>query len=144
MVSSAFRLAGILIVYLADGFTNRLASSFGRNGRPLKPEKGNSKQSAETVFWTLLVNATSVGMTPNVDTTPVPAAVLRNVSAVMDIVYAPSETRLLSEAKQAGCKTVNGAYMLLYQGVAQFELWTGRKAPVDVMKEILFSRLQNK
>jgi hypothetical protein len=53
MVSSAFRLAGILIVYLADGFTNRLASSFGRNGRPLKPEKGNSKQSAETVFWTL-------------------------------------------------------------------------------------------
>jgi shikimate dehydrogenase len=91
-----------------------------------------------------LVNATSVGMTPNVDTTPVAQAVLRNVSAVMDIVYAPSETRLLREAQQAGCKTVNGAYMLLYQGVAQFELWTGRKAPVDVMKEILFSRLQAK
>jgi shikimate dehydrogenase len=62
----------------------------------------------------------------------------------MDIVYAPSETRLLREAQQAGCKTVKGAYMLLYQGVAQFELWTGRKAPVDVMKEILFSRLQAK
>jgi len=91
-----------------------------------------------------LVNATSVGMTPDVDTTPVPQAVLRNVSAVMDIVYAPSETRLLREAQQAGCKTVNGAYMLLYQGVAQFELWTGRKAPVAVMKEILFPRLQAK
>jgi shikimate dehydrogenase len=91
-----------------------------------------------------LVNATSVGMTPNVDATPVPRVVLKNVPAVMDIVYAPSETRLLREAQQAGCKTVNGAYMLLYQGVAQFELWTGRKAPVDVMKEILFSRLQVK
>ena len=91
-----------------------------------------------------LVNTTSVGMAPNADATLVPAAVLNTVPAVMDIVYAPSETRLLREAGQAGCRTVNGAYMLLYQGVAQFELWTGRKAPVDVMREILFSRLQVK
>lgn len=91
-----------------------------------------------------LVNTTSVGMTPNVDATPVPKAVLENVPAAMDIVYSPLETRLLREAKQVGCKTVNGTYMLLFQGVAQFELWTGRKAPVDVMKEKLFSRLQIK
>jgi shikimate dehydrogenase len=62
----------------------------------------------------------------------------------MDIVYSPQETRLLREAKQVGCKTVNGAYMLLYQGVAQFELWTGRKAPVDIMREKLFSKLDLK
>ena len=91
-----------------------------------------------------LVNTTSVGMTPNLDATPVAKAFLKNVPAVMDIVYSPLETRLLKEAKQAGCKTVNGTYMLLYQGVAQFELWTGRPAPVDVMREILFTRLQNK
>ena len=91
-----------------------------------------------------LVNATSVGMTPNIDATLVPKAVLENVPAVMDIVYSPLETRLLREAKQVGCKTVNGTYMLLFQGVAQFELWTGRKAPVDVMKENLFTRLQVK
>jgi len=91
-----------------------------------------------------LVNATSVGMTPNVDATPVAKAFLKNVPAVMDIVYSPLETRLLKEAKQLGCKTVNGTYMLLFQGVAQFELWTGRKAPVDVMREILFTRLQEK
>ncbi len=90
-----------------------------------------------------LVNATSVGMAPNVDATPVPKTVLKNVPAVMDIVYAPSETRLLREARQVGCKTIDGAYMLLYQAVAQFELWTGRKAPVDVMKEALFSRLNS-
>lgn len=91
-----------------------------------------------------LVNATSVGMTPDIDAALVPKAVLENIPAVMDIVYSPLETRLLKEAKQLGCKTVNGTYMLLYQGVAQFELWTGLKAPVDVMKENLFTRLQAK
>jgi shikimate dehydrogenase len=89
----------------------------------------------------VMVNTTSVGMTPEIDATPVPQSVLENIPAVMDIVYAPSETRLLREAKQVGCKTVNGTYMLLYQGVAQFELWTGQKAPVDVMKEKLFAQL---
>ena len=91
-----------------------------------------------------LVNATSVGMTPNVDATPVANAFLKNIPAVMDIVYSPQETRLLREAKQVGCKTVDGTDMLLFQGVAQFELWTGRKAPVDVMREKLFSQLDLK
>ena len=90
-----------------------------------------------------LVNATAVGMTPMADATPVPRSVLENIPAVMDIVYAPARTRLLTEAEQAGCKTVSGMYMLLFQGVAQFEWWTGRDAPVDVMREVLFSRLQN-
>ena len=91
-----------------------------------------------------LVNATSIGMTPNVEATPVTKAFLKNIPVVMDIVYSPQETRLLREAKLVGCKTVNGAYMLLYQGVAQFELWTGRKAPVDIMREKLFSKLDLK
>ena len=91
-----------------------------------------------------LVNATSVGMTPHIDATPVPKKVLENIPAVMDIVYTPQETRLLKEAKQVGCKTVDGRYMLLYQGVAQFESWTDQKAPVDVMKEKLFSQLESK
>ena len=90
-----------------------------------------------------LVNATSVGMTPNVEETPVAKAFLKHIPAVMDIVYSPQETRLLREAKQVGCKTVDGRYMLLYQGVAQFELWTGRKAPVDIMREKLFSQLDS-
>ena len=91
-----------------------------------------------------LINTTSVGMTPNVADSPVAAALLSDIPAVMDIVYAPTETRLLREAKQAGCRTVDGRYMLLYQGVAQFELWTGGKAPVDVMRTALFERLSRK
>jgi shikimate dehydrogenase len=88
-----------------------------------------------------MINTTSVGMTPHDEDIPVPAAALENITAVMDIVYSPVQTRLLREAKQAGCKTVDGRYMLLYQGVAQFERWTGEKAPVDVMRTTLFSRL---
>ncbi len=87
----------------------------------------------------VLVNATSVGMEE--DATPVPAAALHGGLAVLDAVYTPVETRLLRDAAAAGATTVDGAWMLLYQGVAAFERWTGREAPVDVMNAALRSRL---
>ncbi|RJX32646.1 MAG: shikimate dehydrogenase [Desulfurivibrio sp.] len=88
-----------------------------------------------------LVNATSVGMAPQIEASLVPKACLSRFSVVMDIVYAPLETRLLIEASEAGCQVVNGLAMLLYQGVAQFELWTGRPAPVAVMRDSLLAAL---
>ncbi|MBI5558751.1 MAG: shikimate dehydrogenase [Deltaproteobacteria bacterium] len=91
-----------------------------------------------------LINATSVGMAPHPDASPVPGEYLSRFSVVMDIVYSPLETKLLREAKQAGCQVVNGLAMLLYQGVAQFELWTGQKAPVDIMRESLLAGLSSK
>lgn len=87
----------------------------------------------------ILVNATSVGM--EADETPVPADALHGDLAVMDAVYQPLETRLLRDATDAGATTVDGAWMLLYQGVEAFELWTGREAPVDVMNEALRAQL---
>jgi shikimate dehydrogenase len=89
---------------------------------------------------TVLVNATSVGMES--DETPVPAAHLHEGLTVLDAVYAPLETRLLREARAAGADTVDGAWMLLYQGVEAFERWTGRTAPVEVMNERLRARLE--
>lgn len=89
-----------------------------------------------------LINATSVGMHPHVADSPVPAAFLPRITAVMDIVYAPRRTRLLAEAGQAGCRTVGGLDMLLYQGVAQFELWTGLPAPVEAMRTALAAKLK--
>jgi shikimate dehydrogenase len=83
----------------------------------------------------LLVNATSVGMAS--DESPVPARLLHEGLAVLDAVYQPLETRLLRDADAAGATTVDGAWMLLYQGVEAFELWTGRPAPVDAMNEAL-------
>ncbi|MFC4436763.1 MULTISPECIES: shikimate dehydrogenase [Natrialbaceae] len=87
----------------------------------------------------VLVNATSVGMEE--DATPVPSEALHGDLAVMDAVYRPLETRLLREAAAVGATTVDGAWMLLYQGVEAFELWTGREAPVATMNEALRSRL---
>ncbi|MGB9712698.1 MAG: shikimate dehydrogenase family protein, partial [Dissulfurimicrobium hydrothermale] len=64
-------------------------------------------------------------------------ALLKGFDVVMDIVYSPPETRLLKEAKEYGCRVVSGLKMLLYQAEAQFELWTGQKAPHEAMKGAL-------
>ncbi len=89
----------------------------------------------------VLVNATSVGMGTQQDMSPVPKEILPNFAVVMDIVYAPLTTRLLTEAQQCGCTTINGLEMLLYQGAAQFELWTGLQAPVEVMRRSLLQAI---
>jgi len=68
--------------------------------------------------------------------------VLSRFQVVMDIVYAPMKTRLLQEAETSGCRIINGLEMLLYQGVAQFELWTGKTAPVSVMRQALKEALK--
>jgi shikimate dehydrogenase len=75
------------------------------------------------------------------DATPVPAALLHADLAVLDAVYSPIETRLLRTAAEAGATTIDGAWMLLFQGVAAFERWTGRDAPVGAMNDALRSRL---
>ena len=95
----------------------------------------------DTVQADCLVNATSVGMNPLENASLVPSASLVNFPVVMDIVYAPLETRLLREAKSAGCEVINGLSMLLYQGVAQFEAWTRQDAPVEVMRAALMNMI---
>ena len=76
-------------------------------------------------------------MSPNVGESCVPRHLMAPSLIVMDVVYNPLETRLLMEARQAGCRTVPGAEMFLHQAIGQFELWTERPAPVDVMRAVL-------
>ena len=90
-----------------------------------------------------LINTTSVGMAPDVDALPIPPDLLSNFPVVMDIVYAPLPTRLLREAADRGCHTIDGLKMLQYQGAAQFSLWTGREAPLAVMGAALLAELQS-
>ncbi len=90
----------------------------------------------------ILVNATSVGMSPNTRETPVPAELLESVPIVFDIVYNPVQTRLRSEAEQAGALTISGLDMLVCQGALSFEKWTGQKAPLEVMKKEALKGLQ--
>ena len=67
-------------------------------------------------------------------------SVFRKDLFVFDVIYNPEETLFLKKAKAAGCQTLNGLNMLLYQGAASFELWTGKEMPVDIIKEKYFSR----
>jgi shikimate dehydrogenase len=86
----------------------------------------------------LVINATSLGLKTN---DPLPfdekQFSLKQARAVYDMIYKPAETKLLATAKAAGCKTSNGLGMLLHQGAAAFEIWTGQPAPVDVMRRAL-------
>jgi shikimate dehydrogenase len=88
----------------------------------------------------ILVHSTPLGMHPKVDDSCVPAHLLHRDLAVMDVVYNPRETRLLREARAVGCRTIPGLEMFLHQAVGQFELWTGRQAPVSVMRGVLDAR----
>jgi shikimate dehydrogenase len=89
----------------------------------------------------ILVNATSVGMSPDTEKSPVPADLLKPGLVVYDIVYSPVKTRLLQDAEAAGAETVSGIDMLVWQGAMAFELWTGKKPPVEVMKNEVMKRL---
>jgi shikimate dehydrogenase len=90
---------------------------------------------------TVLVNATPVGMTPDVDGIPISPDLLGRFGVVMDIVYQPLQTRLLREAEAHGCATIDGLQMLIHQGAAQFELFTGRPAPAEVMARAAYQAL---
>lgn len=83
----------------------------------------------------ILVNATSVGMSPHTDETPIPRRLLKAELAVFDVVYNPRQTRLLAEAGAVGAVTISGLEMLVWQGALAFELWTGHKAPAALMRE---------
>ncbi len=85
----------------------------------------------------LIVNATSVGMSRGTSqgSSPLSGAIIPPNALVYDMVYAPAETPLLLEARKVGAATLGGLWMLVYQGAASFELWTGKEAPVGVMFE---------
>ncbi len=90
---------------------------------------------------TILVNATPIGMHPRSDETLVDPTFLHGRLCVFDVVYNPLETRLVKDARKAGCKVVLGIDMLIYQGAMALEWWTGKDAPVDIMKRAALDRL---
>jgi shikimate dehydrogenase len=92
----------------------------------------------------ILINATSVGMYPKSNISPVPSCLLRSDLNVMDIVYNPLETRLVLESKSLGAKVVSGLEMLIYQGAVAFEIWTNISPPIEVMKDAALSELEKR
>ena len=109
----------------------RLASDFGADAIDCLPMGTLSR-------FDLIINTTSIGMSPHPDETPLQFPMGETPPQwVYDLVYRPRETRFLREARAAGARTIGGLDMLVYQGAEAFTLWTGRAAPVDVMRNAI-------
>jgi shikimate dehydrogenase len=91
----------------------------------------------------ILINTTPVGMWPGVDRMPIPRTMLQPGMVVMDIVYNPLRTRLLQTARSQGCTVLDGLGMFVRQGALQFEMWTGRPAPVEQMRLAVAAALES-
>jgi shikimate dehydrogenase len=130
---------------------NRTAKKASQLAREVERAKGkhvvwggleSKNLQRELTASNLLVNATSLGMYPHYDESPVKAEFLHGSLIVFDIIYNPQRTRLIHEAEMVGAKTVGGMMMLVYQGALAFELWTGKKAPVEEMVRVLKEQLK--
>lgn len=112
----------------------RVASEFGCETRPLS--------GIHDVEADCLINATPVGMVPDVELSPLPGVDLARFQLVMDVIYNPFKTKLLRDAELAGCPVVPGLGMFVHQGAEQIRLWTGVEPPRDYMRHIVLERLQ--
>jgi len=124
----------------AEELASRLSHTFAKEVEALELNQKNLAEALEKAD--ILVNATSVGMTPSMDETLVPFNLLKPGLVVFDIVYNPIKTRLLREAEEAGAKIISGIDMLVWQGALAFEKWTGIKAPIELMREEVIKILQ--
>ncbi len=116
----------------AEELARQISNVFKKEVKALKLDENNLRAALDKAD--VLVNATSVGMSPNIDETPALAKLLRPGLVVFDAVYNPIKTRLRREAEAAGAETIGGLDMLVWQGALAFEKWTGQEAPVDLMK----------
>ncbi len=104
----------------------------------------NSLSSLKGVEPHVIINATSVGMHPHHGESLLPREVLRRGMVVMDIVYQPLKTKLLQDAEEQGCRTINGLEMLSRQAAVQIEIWTKKKPEVRQIKEDLWQVIKEK
>ncbi len=126
----------------ARELASRISQTFGKEVEALELNRENLARALDKAD--ILVNATSVGMSPNVNETPVNSDLLTPDIIVFDIVYNPIKTRLVREAEIKGAKTISGVDMLIWQGVLAFEKWTGRKAPVELMRKEAIKQLEER
>lgn len=130
------RLTEVTLTDVDPGRAESLARDVGAAAIPI------SSIPTAAAACDILLNCSPVGMHPKTDASPVPPHVLRPAMVVYDAVYNPLETRLIRDARRAGCKTVVGIDHFVRQAVEQFELWTGRPAPTETMRRVVVAALQ--
>lgn len=130
---AAEKVAELFLVNRTQSKAGTVAAEIKRQFPSLRVSVGYPESEVD-----LLINATSLGLEPD---DPLPLSrkqfSLERVRAVYDMIYRPAETGLLEAARKAGCRTANGLGMLLHQGARAFEIWTGKPAPLDVMRRAL-------
>jgi shikimate dehydrogenase len=151
-VAAELDLSGAAVLILgAGGAARAIASALHTAGARVQISARRAEQAAaaaelagtgEVVAWEarneaahavdLVVNATPIGMADS-DDNPLLASALRAEQVVADLVYHPLDTTFLQDARSVGARTVDGVAMLVHQAALQFELWTGREAPVSAM-----------
>ena len=112
-----------------------LASALASLGTKVETASSDENLSGVVSGCDLLVNCTPVGMkhSPDEGHSPIDMKLIPGDALVYDVVYTPPETRLMQDANKVGAGVLGGLAMLVYQGAAAFELWTGRSAPADIM-----------
>jgi shikimate dehydrogenase len=128
----------VVIVNRTSDRADKAVALLGAVGRAVAPA------DAEDVLRSadLIVNATSIGMgDPSDDEVPFDVSLIHPGQVVVDIVYRPLRTPLLIAAAAQGASTANGVSMLIHQAAIQFELWTGRSAPVEAMTAAVADKL---
>lgn len=117
-----------------------------KKAQELAKEFGGEARSLDTIKdiknVDIIINATSVGLHPNENETPLDKELIISRHIVFDAIYVPYETRLLREAKQQGASIIHGMEMLLQQGIAQFKLYTGHDLPEETMRNVLSEHLK--
>jgi shikimate dehydrogenase len=129
------KTVNLIILNRTEAKAKELAKKVGAE------DYGNLDKISLVAEADILINATTVGMSPNSGETIVPQEFLHPRLTVFDIVYNPKETRLTREAREKGCNIVYGYKMLLYQAAKQFKLFTGQPAPIRVMELTLTKAL---
>jgi shikimate dehydrogenase len=126
-------VAELFLVNRTQSKAEEIAGEIKKQFPSVKVAVGYPKMNVD-----LILNATSLGLKAD-DASPLDEKQfsLKQARAVYDMIYRPVETKLLAAAKAAGCKTANGLGMLLHQGAKAFEIWTGKTAPLDVMRRAL-------
>jgi shikimate dehydrogenase len=131
----------IVILNRTVGKAEELAREVKEKTETASKAGGLEKIKDELRDAEILINCTSVGMKGE-EGTLVASEMLYPSLVVMDVVYNPLKTELIKKAEEAGCKTVNGAGMLVHQAAIGFEIWTGKKPPIKVMQKALLEHLR--
>ena len=127
---AAENVAELFLVNRTASKAEEIAGEIKRQFPSVKVSVGYPKTEMD-----LLLNATSLGLKPG-DGSPLDEREFsfKQAAAAYDMIYQPAETKFLAAAKAAGCRVANGIGMLVHQGAKAFEIWTGKSAPVDVMR----------